>query len=77
MSEGKKKKKITNLADKCWNVHGVGGEAHPVSHGGLHAQEIGHELIQLLMDAQVSYGNHTERAHGASCFLRFVSQPQR
>lgn len=59
---GEGKKIITNLADKCWNVHGVGGEAHPVRHGGLHAQETGHKLVQLLMDAQVSLGNHGENA---------------
>lgn len=45
----------TYLSDKCWNVHWVGGKTHPEGHGGLNSQEIGHELLKLLMDAQVPF----------------------
>lgn len=47
--------KITNLANECWNVHRVGGETHPISHAGLYSKEMGHKLLQLLVDAQVTY----------------------
>lgn len=46
---------ITNLANKCWNVHGVGGEAHAKSHTRLRSSEFGHKLLQFVVNAQVTY----------------------
>ena len=37
----------TSLAHQCGYVHRVSGEAHAKSHGLLHAQKLGHQVLQL------------------------------
>lgn len=58
---GNSERGITDLAHERRNVHRVGGETHPKSHGGLDSEETGHQLFQLFVDAEVTCQDRENR----------------